>query len=290
MRRTVRTSVQVLAKVMGTDACMARIGIASADHALACALFGQLRPGDHALFVSQALGQDTHALLSGPFGSLEDWGVKCTVLDPFESHIITEDGALDTGRIAACIQTHNPNVVVLRRFQPPVLLTNDGIESEPSSISTTLCRGHFFTCSAIQIFADAIRSACIPVSTPHDEAMPAHAQSRDENRSAGSSDVETHSTSDQVPIVVVDNRGGEFIEQMEPGAAGVDLVTGSLLGSLGGSVAPSGGYVAGRQELVERACARFSAPGVVSRCCKRYTCCPVGILDVAPGKTRQLRL
>ncbi|NJR42728.1 MAG: hypothetical protein HC767_08730 [Akkermansiaceae bacterium] len=35
---------------------MARIGIASADHALACALFGQLRPGDHVLFISQSSG------------------------------------------------------------------------------------------------------------------------------------------------------------------------------------------------------------------------------------------
>ncbi|NJR42727.1 MAG: hypothetical protein HC767_08725 [Akkermansiaceae bacterium] len=77
----------------------------------------------------------------------------------------------------------------------------------------------------------------------------------------------------QAPIIVVDNLGGEFVETMEPGAAGADLVTGSLLGSLGGSIAPSGGYVCGDQELVDKACARFSAPGTVPHA-PRLCCIP----------------
>lgn len=237
---------------------MARYSIGSADHALACALFGQLRPGDHALFISQALGEETQALLTGPFSSLEDWGVKCTVLDPFEAQLFTEDGTLDTDRIASCAQKHRPDVVVLQRFrQPFLLLCNNGVESSNDSSGTTLCKGTFFTCSAIQEFVNIFRGACM-----HVDAQTSCSENKGDVGSRENGSIQTG----QVPIVVLDNRGGELIEQTEPGTAGVDLVTGSLLGSLGGSVAPSGGYVCGRQELVEKACARFSAPGVFFRC------------------------
>jgi cystathionine beta-lyase family protein involved in aluminum resistance len=254
---------------MGVEACMARVSIVSADHALACALFGQLRPGGHALFISQALGEATQALLSGPFGSLEDWEVKCSVIDPLQEQLISEDGALDTLRVTECVQRHKPDVVVLQRFRPPVLVCKDDVGSEPSNSTPTLCRGHFFTCSAIQEFSHAVHGAF--TSSLQSRAMnKKHAQSSngDANRSRddSSSDVKGTEKESRVPIVVVDNRGGEFIENVEPGEAGADLVTGSLLGSLGGSIAPSGGYVCGTKELVEKACARFSALNAVLQC------------------------
>jgi hypothetical protein len=62
---------------------------------------------------------------------------------------------------------------------------------------------------------------------------------------------------------VVDNSGGELLEAEEPGSLdGVDLSSGSLFGVLGGGIVTDGGYVAGRSSLVERACARLSAPGL----------------------------
>ncbi|MFN7898624.1 MAG: methionine gamma-lyase family protein, partial [Synechococcaceae cyanobacterium] len=65
-------------------------------------------------------------------------------------------------------------------------------------------------------------------------------------------------------LVFVDNCYGELVEAQEPTAVGADLIAGSLIKNLGGTIAPTGGYVAGRQELVERACCRLTAPGIGS--------------------------
>jgi cystathionine beta-lyase family protein involved in aluminum resistance len=63
-------------------------------------------------------------------------------------------------------------------------------------------------------------------------------------------------------LVFVDNCYGELVEELEPPAVGVDLIAGSLIKNLGGTLATTGGYVAGRAELVERACCRLTAPGI----------------------------
>jgi len=64
--------------------------------------------------------------------------------------------------------------------------------------------------------------------------------------------------------VLVDNCYGELVEEREPTHDGADLVLGSLIKNLGGSLAPGGGYVAGRADLVERVSARLYAPGLRS--------------------------
>jgi cystathionine beta-lyase family protein involved in aluminum resistance len=63
-------------------------------------------------------------------------------------------------------------------------------------------------------------------------------------------------------LVLVDNCYGELVEEREPLPAGADLIMGSLIKNLGGSVAPAGGYVAGRADLIERVAARLYAPGL----------------------------
>lgn len=65
-------------------------------------------------------------------------------------------------------------------------------------------------------------------------------------------------------VVAVDNCYGEFTETAEPGSVGADLVMGSFIKGIGGTVAPAGGYVAGRPDLVAAAAARLTAPGVGS--------------------------
>ncbi len=65
-------------------------------------------------------------------------------------------------------------------------------------------------------------------------------------------------------LVFVDNCYGELVEDQEPTAVGADLIAGSLIKNLGGTIAPSGGYVAGRRQLVEQACCRLTAPGIGS--------------------------
>ena len=63
-------------------------------------------------------------------------------------------------------------------------------------------------------------------------------------------------------LILVDNCYGELVEQREPTHVGADLVMGSLIKNLGGSLAPAGGYVAGRAELVNRVATRLYAPGL----------------------------
>jgi cystathionine beta-lyase family protein involved in aluminum resistance len=65
-------------------------------------------------------------------------------------------------------------------------------------------------------------------------------------------------------LCFVDNCYGEFVEALEPPAVGADLIAGSLIKNPGGTIAPTGGYVAGRAELVEQACCRLTAPGIGS--------------------------
>ena len=63
-------------------------------------------------------------------------------------------------------------------------------------------------------------------------------------------------------ICFVDNCYGEFVELQEPLEVGADLIAGSLIKNPGGGLAPRGGYVAGRADLVDRAAVRLTAPGI----------------------------
>lgn len=64
-------------------------------------------------------------------------------------------------------------------------------------------------------------------------------------------------------IVFVDNCYGEFVDRMEPTAVPtVDIIAGSLIKNPGGGLAPTGGYIAGRSDLVEAASYRLTAPGM----------------------------
>ncbi|GHV06844.1 hypothetical protein FACS1894217_06350 [Clostridia bacterium] len=66
----------------------------------------------------------------------------------------------------------------------------------------------------------------------------------------------------QSAVIVVDNCYCEFVDVREPPMVGADFTAGSLIKNPGGGLAPSGGYVAGRADLVERAAARLTAPGL----------------------------
>ena len=66
--------------------------------------------------------------------------------------------------------------------------------------------------------------------------------------------------------ILVDNCYGEFVETREPTEAGADLVVGSLIKNPGGGLAPTGGYIAGRRDLVEAAAMRLTAPGIGREC------------------------
>ena len=63
-------------------------------------------------------------------------------------------------------------------------------------------------------------------------------------------------------IIFVDNCYGEMVETTEPIEAGADLIAGSLIKNLGAGIAPTGGYLAGKKELIEQAAYRLTAPGL----------------------------
>ena len=63
-------------------------------------------------------------------------------------------------------------------------------------------------------------------------------------------------------IIMVDNCYGELVEDKEPGHVGADIVVGSLMKNLGGGIASTGGYIAGRSDLIEMVADRLTAPGI----------------------------
>ena len=63
-------------------------------------------------------------------------------------------------------------------------------------------------------------------------------------------------------ICFVDNCYGEFVDTLEPTQVGADIMAGSLIKNPGGGIAPTGGYIVGRDKLVELASYRLTAPGM----------------------------
>lgn len=66
----------------------------------------------------------------------------------------------------------------------------------------------------------------------------------------------------QDAIIMVDNCYGEFVDLLEPCDVGADLMAGSLIKNIGGGIAPTGGYIAGKRQYVDLAANRLIAPGV----------------------------
>lgn len=63
-------------------------------------------------------------------------------------------------------------------------------------------------------------------------------------------------------LILVDNCYGEFVDIIEPTSVGADLIAGSLIKNPGGGIAPTGGYIAGRHDLIEACGYRLTCPGV----------------------------
>ena len=63
-------------------------------------------------------------------------------------------------------------------------------------------------------------------------------------------------------ICMVDNCYGEFVETVEPSDVGADMIVGSLIKNPGGGLAPIGGYIAGKEELIENCAYRLTSPGL----------------------------
>ena len=62
--------------------------------------------------------------------------------------------------------------------------------------------------------------------------------------------------------IMVDNCYGEFVDKLEPTDVGADLCVGSLIKNIGGGIAPTGGYIVGKQKLIDKISYRFSSPSL----------------------------
>lgn len=72
------------------------------------------------------------------------------------------------------------------------------------------------------------------------------------------SDIKTYSNTN----IVVDNCYGEFTEELEPTDVGADIVVGSLLKNMGGGITPTGGYIAGKKDLIELISFKMTSPAL----------------------------
>lgn len=66
--------------------------------------------------------------------------------------------------------------------------------------------------------------------------------------------------------IFVDNCYGEFLDVIEPTEVGADIMAGSLIKNIGGGIAPAGGYIVGRKDLVDQAAYRLTVPGIGGEC------------------------
>lgn len=199
------TLEEIYADLLGTEAGLVRLGFVNGTHALSCALFGALEPGDVMLSVTSAPYDTLLNTVTGDCpGSMKRYGIGYRQVD-------LKDGRLDLEAIEKAAAADDVKMVFLQR-------------SRGYAVRQTL------SCAEIG-------EACAVVRRVNPNA-----------------------------VIMVDNCYGEFTEELEPTQVGADMCAGSLIKNPGGGLAPTGGYIVGRKDLVERAAYRLTAPGIGGEC------------------------
>ena len=198
---------KIYAEIFGTEEALVRIQFVNGTHAITCALFGAVMPGDTLVYAVGA-PYDTLQSVIGTTGdargTLLDYGIKY-------KEVGLKDNAPDKEALAEAVRDPSVKAVVIQR-------------SKGYSTRATL------SVAEIGELAKLIK---------------------DNNPNAA---------------VLVDNCYGEFVETLEPTEVGADLVVGSLIKNPGGGRAPTGGYIAGRADLVQAAAQRLTVPGIGGEC------------------------
>lgn len=198
---------KIYAEIFGTEEALVRIQFVNGTHAITCALFGAVMPGDTLVYAVGA-PYDTLQSVIGTTGdargTLLDYGIKY-------KEVGLKDNAPDKDALAEAVRDPSVKAVVIQR-------------SKGYSTRATL------SVAEIGELAKLIK---------------------DNNPNAA---------------VLVDNCYGEFVETLEPTQVGADLVVGSLIKNPGGGLAPTGGYIAGRADLVQAAAQRLTVPGIGGEC------------------------
>lgn len=200
------TLEKIYARVFGGEAGLVRTTFVNGTHAIACALYGALRPGQTLLSLTGAPYDTLHtALVEKTHGTLADYGVGYRQLE------LASDGGPDYQEIAGVTGKLRPAVAYIQRSRGYGARRALSVEE-------------------IGRMVQAVKAASPDTA------------------------------------VVVDNCYGEFCQRQEPCALGADLIAGSLIKNPGGGLAPMGGYVVGRRDLVERAAGRLTVPGIGGEC------------------------
>ncbi len=200
------TLEKVYADVFGAEAALVRTTFVNGTHAIACALYGALQPGDTLLAVTGAPYDTLHTAITGSGrGSLASLGIR------YEQLELASDGGPDYPGITRRVSELHPAAAFVQR-------------------SRGYAPRRALAVSEIGEIVRAVKEGCPDTA------------------------------------VIVDNCYGEFTEECEPTALGADLIAGSLIKNPGGGLAPMGGYVAGRADLVEQAAERLTLPGIGSEC------------------------
>ena len=196
---------EIYANLFGTEAALVRLGFVNGTHALSCALFAALEPGDVMLSVTGAPYDTLLNTITGDCaGSMKRYGIGYRQVD-------MKDGMPDLAAIEAAAGAPEIKMVFLQR-------------SRGYAVRQTL------SCADIEAVCKVVRRV---------------------NPNA---------------VIMADNCYGEFTEKLEPTQVGADLCAGSLIKNPGGGLAPTGGYIAGRKDLIENASFCLTAPGIGGEC------------------------
>ncbi len=196
---------EIFAQIMEAQAAIVRVQFVSGTHAIACALFGVLRPGDEMLAVAGApydTLEEVIGLRGSGQGSLTDFNIN------YRQLALTDQGTIDWEGLKTAIRPDTRLVLIQRS-----------------------CGYSWRSSLSISDIKKIIKIV------------------KEQNSNT---------------VCFVDNCYGELVETSEPTAVGADLMAGSLIKNLGGTIVNAGGYIAGDKMLVDAAACRLTSPGIGS--------------------------